>query len=291
MTYQQIQDKIVSTFWSEGLKAEIARRNFLFSPEDLLAVVYHHFEAFNERQALYAMISAHVPEVAERADQIAAWERKQLADFRILAPGEVYELRITDRPGEDRMDYLCTDFDACFDLIDRYYERYDWIKETSATRYSIAKRKIFTSGRTIEEDELGSCDLLPGKRIERLWYGSKSELPDCTGECFACEQNCIHNQEAEFPNFLPDKSPVRYRFDDGSVHLGITLGDMSNISLCYVIPLDGEMLSMRDFDQFCQGHDHEHIPCPDVDLARREEIPDDLWENYEAFVAFLNSTT
>ena len=288
MTHQQIQDALVSAFWSEGLKAEIARRNFLFPTEDLLAIVYHHIASFDERQEWYTRIAAHIPEAAARAEQIAAWERERLASFRVLAPGEIYELRITDEPGQEHMDFLCTDFDACFDLIDRYYERFDWITETPLSRYSIVKRRIFTSGAIVEEDELGSCDLLPGKRIERLWYGDRSELPDCTGDCFECHQNCIQNQEPEFPNFLPDKSPVRYRLPDGTVRLGITLGDMSDISLCYVIPLDGEMLAKRDFGQFCVCHDHEHIPCPDVDLARREEIPDTLWENYEAFVAFLN---
>lgn len=287
MTYQQIQGRIVSRFWSEGLKAEIKRRGYVFPAEDLLAAVYHQIPDFEERQALFRLIAEHIPEAAEHAKQILAWERKRLADFRVLGPDEIYELRITDKPGEDWMDFLCTDFDGCFDLIDRYYERFDWLAETADSRYSIEKRKIFTSGKTMEEDELGSCDLLPGKRIERVWYGDRSELPDCTGACCECRQDCIQNQEPSYPNFLPDRSPVRYRLPNGTVHFGVTLEHMTTESLVYIIPLDGEMLTTRDYSQFCLGHDHEHIPVPDVDAAAREALPDDLRENYDAFLAFL----
>ena len=46
MTYQEIQDQIVSTFWSEGLKKHIQETGFVFPPEDLLAVIYQHIKDF-----------------------------------------------------------------------------------------------------------------------------------------------------------------------------------------------------------------------------------------------------
>lgn len=168
MTYSEIQDRVVSRFWSEGLKAEIAQRNYVFPAGDLLAAVYHTVEQFEERLSLLGLFADHVPEAADHARKIIAWEQKRLADFQVLKPGELYELRITDHPGEEHMDFLCTDFDVCFDLIDRYYERFNWIEETAETRYSIVKRRVFSSGKTMEKDELGSCDLLPGKRINRV---------------------------------------------------------------------------------------------------------------------------
>lgn len=287
MTYQQIQDRIVSRFWSEGLKQEIQQRNYVFPPEDLMAVAWHHTDAWEERLERLELFAAYVPEVAEHARQIIDWQRKKLADFKTPAPGEVYELRITDAPGEETLDFLCADFDSCFDLIDRYYEHFDWIRETEKTRYSIVRRKLLTHADTLDLEELGSCDLLPGKIIGQLWYGPSGEFEDCDGKCYQCKYDCIANQEAEYPNFLPDRSPVRYRLPNGTVHLGVTLEHMTMECLVYIIPLDGEMLTNRDFGQFCLGHDHEHIPVPDVDLIPREELPDDLRGNYDAFLTFL----
>ena len=288
MTYQQLQDKIVSAFWSEGLKAEIAKRNFIFPPKDLMAVVYQHTRAYEERLGLLQLFADHVSEVADYARHIISWERWKLEMIKTPTPGMVYELRISDETPAEWDDYLCADFDTCLSVIDGYYRRYSRRVEGPQTCYSIVCRKLLGSSDDLTTETLGCCDLLPGKIIESVWFGAPGEFEDCTGICWECPHECLHNQEAVYPAFLPDKSPVRYRLPDGTVHFGITLGDMTDGCLCYVIPLDSEMLAKRDFGQFCLGHDHEHIPFPDVDLARREEIPDDLWENYEAFVVFLN---
>lgn len=290
MTYQQLQDKIVSAFWSEGLKAEIAKRQFLFPPLDLMAVVYQHTRAFEERLALLQLFADHVPDVAEYAAHVIAWERRKLEQIKTPAPGMIYELRISDENPWEWDDYLCIDFNACLAMIDAYYNCHTWAKETPKTRYSIACRKLLSPGDDLVAEYLGCCDLLPGKIIQSVWFGAPGEFEDCNGICWKCEHECLHNQEAVYPAFLPDKSPVRYRLPNGTVHFGITLGDMTDTCLAYVIPLDSEMLVNRDYEQFCLGHDHEHIPCPDVDLASRDEVPDDLWENYEAFVDFLNRT-
>lgn len=288
MTYQQLQDRIVSAFWSEGLKAEIARRDFVFPPMDLMAVVYQHTRAFEERLALLQLFADHVPEVAEYAAHVIAWERRKLEQIKTPAPGMVYELRISEENPTEWDDCLCADFDACLTVIDEYYKHYDWKKETPQTRYSIVCRKLLGPGDDLTNEVLGCCDLLPGKIIESVWFGAPGEFEGCTGSCWKCEHECLHNQEAVYPAFLPDKSPVRYRLPDGTVHFGLTLGDMSDLCLCYIIPLDSEMLAERDYEQFCLGHDHEHIPCPDVDAVSREELPDALRANYDDFIAFLN---
>ena len=287
MTYQEIQNRIVDTFWSEGLKNHIRKTSYVFPAEDLLTVIYQHIHDFEERQKYYTLLMDHVPEVSAHAAQVAAWELQCLADFRNPNPGEVYELRVTDEPGGEEARLLCVDFDTALALIDRYYEHYDWLTETERSRYSIYRRKLLTAKEHKCDDELGSCDLLPGKRIERVWYGPKSELPDCMDECYRCHQNCVQNQEAEYPNFLPDRSPVRYRLPNGAVHFGLTLNQMTVESLIYIIPLHESMIANRDYSQFCICHEHEHIPFPDVDAASREELPDDMRDNLDAFLAFL----
>lgn len=286
MTYQEIQDKIVSTFWSEGLKKHIRETGYVFPPEDLLAVIYQHIHDFEERMEYLQLMADHVPEAAEHARQILAWERRRLEDFRRPGPGEVYELRVSDEPGGEETNFLCGDFDTAVALIDRYYEWFDWLEETERSRYSILRRRLLTASERSYDDVLGSCDLLPGKRINRVWYGGKSELPDCTENCAKCHQQCVANQEAEYPNFLPENSPVRYRLPDGSVHLGVTLEQRPMECLAYVIPLDGELLSNRNHDEDWGCHWHEHLPLPYVDTVSREELPDDLRENLDAFLTF-----
>ena len=287
MTYQEIQNRIVDTFWSEGLKNHIRKTGYVFPAEDLLAVIYQHIHDFEERQKYYSLLMDHVPEVSAHAAQVAAWERQCLADFRNPNPGEVYELRVTDEPGGEEARLLCADFDTALALIDRYYEHYDWLTETEQSRYSIYRRKLLTANARKCDDELGSCDLFPGKRIERVWYGPKSELPDCMDECYRCHQNCVQNQEGEYPNFLLDRSPVRYRLPNGAVHFGVTLNQMTVESLIYIIPLHETMIANRDYSEFCVCHEHEHIPFPDVDAASREELPADTRDNLDAFLAFL----
>ncbi len=287
MTYQDIQDKIVSTFWSEGLKKHIRETGYVFPPEDLLAVIYQHIHDFEERMEYLQLMADHVPEAAEHARQILTWERSRLVDFRRLNPGEVYELRVSDEPGGEETNFLCGDFDTAVALIDRYYQWFDWLEETERSRYSILRRRLLTASERSYDDVLGSCDLLPGKRINRVWYGGKSELPDCTENCSKCHQQCVANQEAEYPNFLPENSPVRYRLPDGTVHFGVTLKQMRAESLVYIIPLHETMIANRDYSQFCVCHEHEHIPFPDVDAVPRGELPSEFRENYDAFIAFL----
>lgn len=287
MTYQEIQDKIVSTFWSEGLKKHIRETGYVFPPEDLLAVIYQHIHDFEERMKYFQLTADHVPEASEHAKQIIAWERRRLEDFCRLNPGEVYELRVSDEPGGEETNFLCGDFDTAVALIDRYYEWFDWLVETERSRYSILRRRLLTASERSYDDVLGSCDLLPGKRINRVWYGGKSELPDCTENCAKCHQQCVANQEAEYPNFLPENSPVRYRLPDGTVHFGVTLKQMSTESLVYIIPLHETMIANRDYSQFCVCHEHEHIPFPDVDAVPCGELPSEFRENYDAFIAFL----
>ena len=53
MTYQEIQNRIVDTFWSDALKAELKRRNYVFPPEKLLSLAYK--QAKNDTQAMELM--------------------------------------------------------------------------------------------------------------------------------------------------------------------------------------------------------------------------------------------
>ena len=53
MTYQEIQNRIVDTFWSDALKVELKRRNYVFPPEKLLSLAYK--QAKNDTQAMEMM--------------------------------------------------------------------------------------------------------------------------------------------------------------------------------------------------------------------------------------------
>ena len=42
MNFQEIQDQIVSNFWSDGLKKHIREMGYVFPAEDLLTIIYQH---------------------------------------------------------------------------------------------------------------------------------------------------------------------------------------------------------------------------------------------------------
>lgn len=279
MTYQQLQEKIVSRFWSEALKAQITRTNHQFSPKDLMGMIWKQTESMQERHELLRELAALCPELREHIGLVLAWEERNLSQFKELAPGEVFELQINDEPDEDAERILCADFDACLAMIDRYFAKYDWVKETSKTRYSIERRRLHTAADDLELSP-SSCDLLPGKEVSRIWFGSSGEFADC-GDCVDCERRCIDSLEPEIPEFLPNLSPVRYLLQD-QVCFGCSIALRTAGWEGYIIPLDSPMFD-EPLDDFL---DHEHIPYPDIEPASIEDLPEPLRRNYKTLTTW-----
>lgn len=288
MTYQQIQDRIVSTFWSEGLKQRIKELDYRFTEVDLLGLAFRYARSFDERLELLGLIAEHLPGVAERARRAIVWQRESLAAFQKSEDREVYELTIKLTPDSYPERYLCADYPGCLEMIDKFLEHYEE-EEQEDTRYLITKRKVFHSGDVFREDELGECVLLRGKVL--LSADVNDERTEVCGpgkNCVKCETPSAYCIEVCFPAFLSDRSAARYRLPNGEVKYGFHLGSGEDSECCYLIPLDGEMLQSRDHAAHWGYHWHEHIPHPDVEQVPVEELPDDLRANYLAFLEFLS---
>ena len=73
MTYSEIQDQIVSNFWSEGLKKHIRDTGYVFPPEKLLCIAYKQTPNFTERLERMKLFADHVPGAADHARLVIAW--------------------------------------------------------------------------------------------------------------------------------------------------------------------------------------------------------------------------
>lgn len=284
-----LQDEIISCLWSAGLKRHIREIGYTFTDTELLGIAYRHAPNFDERLRLLQLLA----DTSDHACRCIAWQQQCLEQFRRLDDHEIYELRIQDPEYcEDR--YLCASFDTALELIDRYREEYDFAPETPVSRYVIEKRKINQPGQPFREEDPVTCTLGAGKVL--LWVdapGRETENGPCPSGCADCTNLCMRNLDVRFPSHLSDRAVVRYRLRDGSLHYGIHLTSVPDeiTDSYYIIPLDGEMLRCGSMDEFWDIHDHEHIPCPDVDAVPISQLPSELRESYDAFLAWLDDKT
>lgn len=283
MTYQQIQDLIVASFWSETLKQEIARRGHIFPPKTLMCIAYKNAESYNERLRLMKMFVEYVPETSEQAALVIQWLEGCLTKLKAAEPGYIFELRIEDR--EDPENYICADFDTCLEMIDRFYEHYDWLQESESSRYSIVKRKLMHSGDEIDPSLETYCQVGPGKEL--LWIPTwmTCEYGECEGDCEECEHKCVDCCEDLIPEWIPDLSAVRYRDRNGEICFGCILSAGNDSWEAYIIPTDSSMFD-GDLEEAWHSLDHWHVKLPDVEQITPEDLPALHRKNYDTFVSF-----
>lgn len=288
MTYSEIQNSIVSTFWSRTLKQFIAQRGYVFPPEKLLCLAYKHTRNYTERLKLMKRFAGEVPEVADHARLVIAWMQKCLADFRKSDANTVFEIRIDPEGDEDTLDYVCATFDTCLDVIDQFYARYGhtpWGRETENACYTILKKRVLQPGDSLNLHCEQTATLGPGKVITYVPTGMTCEYGSCEGDCEACDHICVDCAEELIPAFIPDLSPVRYRAFREGICFGCLLTDGSDSWDSYIVPLDSSMFQ-DGLEEYRHCLHHEHIPWPNVESISRSELPEDLRQNYETFVAF-----
>lgn len=285
MTYQQLQDKIVSAFWSEGLKKHIRETGYVFPPEKLLSLAYKHTSSFTERLDLMALFAETVPEVSDHAMLVIRWMEGRLREFREPDANTVFDLRIDPDGDDDTLDYLCGTFDTCLSVIDRFYEGHPWTKETDHSVYTIIKKRILQPGEPLDVHFELDCALGPGKVVTRVPMGMTCEFGDCEGDCACCEHICVEYGEALIPPFIPDLSAVRYRALQGDICYGCVLTAGSDGWESYVIPLDSSMFE-DDLEEHWHSLHHEHVPWPNVESVTPEELSEPLRKNYDTFIDF-----
>ena len=285
MTYQEIQDQIVSTFWSRTLKEEIASRGYVFPPEKLLCLAYKQTGSYTERLQRMKLFVDFVPEAADHALQVIKWMEGCLAAYRETDDHTVFEVRVDSDGTDDSIRYLCTTFDGCREVIVQHYAHCTWDKETDKACYTICKQRVLRPGEPITLYEEQYAELGPSGTIIHIPTGMTCEYGDCECDCQNCPHPCVDCTEDLIPEWIPDLSPVRYRDIRGEVCFGCVLSGGSDSWEAYIIPLTSGM-----FEDGLELHadflDHEHVSWPNVEVITPDELPEDLRQNYDTFVAF-----
>lgn len=288
MTHSQLQREILSCLWSENLKRTIAETGYRFTEEDLLGIACHFAPSFSERLRLLGLLADHAPGVSSRALAVISWQNDCLAWFRQAGVGEIYELLIKETPDAWEERYLCQTYETALEMLAGFCEEYDCDLDTDQSYCAIRKRKILQPGKPFEEDWAGECDFARGKILVSVdGPPHMTENGPCpSGGCADCENRCVSDLEPCFPAFVPDCAPVCYRLGTGRTALGIHLNSnhLPEMERCYIIPFEGELLSSGNYEEHWAFHDHEHIPCPNVELVPVEALSPVNQERYHRFL-------
>ena len=284
MTYQEIQNMIVDTFWSDALKVEIKRRNYVFPPDKLLSLAYK--QAQNDTQALELMklFADEVPEAADHARLVIAWMEDNLEKFRTVDKNTIFQVQIDPDGDDDTLDYICSTYETCLDVIDQFYRKSKWCKESENACATIIKHRFLRPGESIDLHRDQHLTLGPGRMIEYIPRETTCEYGECEFDCQDCSHPCVNSWADLFPEWVPDLSPVRYqRFKD--VGYGCVLSVASTSWEGYVVPLDSGMFE-DGLEEHSDFLDHDHIPWPNVEPISPDDLPEKFRRNYDAFVAY-----
>lgn len=284
MDKNTIQQQIISRFWSESLKKHIAQTGHVFSDEELLGLVWQFVPEYQERLRLFGLIAEHIPAVSEHARLCINLMETSLSRFQQCGAGEVYELRITDQDDPEER-YLCDSYDTALQMIDKFWEEYDFCHETPTTEYAIVKRNILRVNEAFREDELGRCELGPGKVLLQAEMDDwrNCEPRPCDGNCVACEKTLASCMDILFPPFLPNLSLVKYRHLGNKIEYGFTFEPRRNdlADSVFIMPFGGR----TDPDWW----DHDHVSHPYVDIALEEELTEKQKQEAATLRAFLEN--
>lgn len=291
MTCRELQQEILKCIWSEDLRRHLEESNYAFTERELLAIAYRFAPTYDRRLELLQLLVDHAPAVSAHAGRCIELQKRYLRLFCRSQSDAVYELKVKEEPDAYEERYLCASLTAALEIIDGFHREYE-CEPLEATRYTIVKRLILSD--SFREDTLGTCVLGPEKVILEVDYETEElENGPCTHCCPECEHPCILDIEVCFPQCIPSGSAAVYRMPDGSEHYGVVLlageDHREPTDTVYLIPLDGEMLSTRNYLDQWGCHWHEHIPGPAVRAVDPEKLPPKLKENYLAFRAWLDA--
>lgn len=281
MDKQTIQNQIVAHFWSKGLKQHIADTGHQFRDEELPALAYQFVPEYDQRLRLLGLIADHIPSVSKHARLCIAYMEESLSGFLRHGPGEVYDLCITE-PNSMEERYLCDSYETALQMIDGFWEEYDFSHETPETKYTIVKRSVLHGADPFREDELARCELGPGKVLldaDITGLGCEHHLY-CDENCMDCGKQPAWMIEPLYPPFIPNLTTVKFR-QGTEVAYGITFhpGRNDPEDCLYIMPLGGSV----DPDWW----DHYHIPHPNADFASPEELTPEQAQAATDLRAFL----
>ncbi|MBE6932717.1 MAG: hypothetical protein E7464_05005 [Ruminococcaceae bacterium] len=290
MTQLALQNEILSCLWSKDLKNHITKTAYTFSDTELLGIAYHFAPTYDVRLHLLQLLADHAPSVSAHAQRCIEWQKELLSSFRHIGENEVYELQIKESPEEIEERFLCASYETALTMIDGYYKEYDFTSETESARYTIVKRKVLQPNQVFCDDSLGVCILGAEKKLISVdGRPGETENGPCCHSCCECQNPCVQDIDVCFPSFVADRSPVRYRQKDGSLHYGVHLscGGDEPSDVLYIVPL--QRPNACGFDAKWADLWHEHISGPNVEIIPVSSLPEALQNSYHAFLDWLDT--
>ena len=284
-------NEIIDLLQSDDLKRKINETKHRFTEIELLRIIYEYAPTLEKKLSMLERFAATASEsVSALANAYAEYEKEKLRSLMKKEEGFVFELSIKESANSYTERYLCKSYEDALICIDRFYEEYASIdvKETDETRYSIAKRRVFSANSEFEEDKYYECTLGRGKTVLEV-YECKCST-DCEEDvfCSECDKICHRRcDEIKFPCFADEYALIKFKDYKGREKFGVCLylddkWDHDFLSEFYVIHLDSHSIQNHDFDDTFSGHDHIDLPL--ATLASPDELEEGMRENYLAFV-------
>ena len=174
-------------------------------------------------------------------------------------------------------------------MIPMFYEKYGG-KENASSRYHLVKRRVFSSaiGQEFSEDYLGEAVFLPNQILYSVKADGYYVDSNCSHFCDECDGYAIRCEVVHYPRFTENGDAVKYFDYDGKKQFGIVRQwAEAPTNECYIVPLDCPEIRYHDFDN--ATFSHQHISAPFVEKINPNQLPDEMREDYCAFVNYILS--
>jgi len=285
---------------SKSLKDYIINNRFQFSDNEMVYLIYKYSVDFDSKLKLLDLMRAMTEQnnTKNRINVGLEYLTKSKELFLRYEEDYIYDLHIQDLDYQrDDEHYLSKTFKGAMDRVDAYFEYYKDIglKETNKTRYSVIKKSIkdYTSVKDFDNDELGECQLGPGKTAQTFdyWplrnYGANEDGTD-NDQIW----ESVESIEVDFPNIIQGYSLISYSDYWHKKTFGIVVPSSENssaLSELYILPINRKIYEVVSSEQTrdTNVHDfHEHIEIAKIEVEDINKV-DDFTKECHALLKFL----
>ncbi len=301
---KKFYNKVIKLIPSDTLKEFLKTSKFKFKEKDLLVIINDYSRNFNEKIQLLeeAINCIEDKDVVFHAKKLIQSHSDNYDCFMRPSDDCVYEINIiTDDDFPEDRQFVAKTFQDALTLIKLYNKEYEdgYVPNSKAGTLIGGKYvyyKIFKSTAIAPKKpsdihnkvgRRGEC--LLGKRLEIIDvnmydYGDR-DLYNCKNkDCDECKNKCIFMHNIKFPAFLQQYQLVAFKHY--RICYGVMLYKMQdNDNDSYIIFLDDndfianrKKLQGKDDYRIIEAHCHPSY-C-EIYKPNREDVPDDIYENY-----------
>ena len=314
---KKFYNKIIKLIPSNTLKEFLKTSKFKFTQKDMLAIIDDYSRNYAEKIALLqeAVKCLEDKDVVYHAKKLIQLRTGYFDDFMLPSDDCVYEINIiTDDCYPEGRVFITKTFEDAIILIKNYNKQYGdgYFTDNKAgtlignksVYYKIYKTTTFAPQKPSDIHKkvghLGEC--LLGKKLEIIDvetygnsnvnnYGERVVYKCKNKDCDDCKNKCITMHNIRFPAFLQQYQLVafkHYKINYGVVLYQMQDGDNDS----YIVYLnDNDFIVNREElkgpDDYRIIEEHWHPSYLDVYIPDRQDVPDNIYENYLYAVKIL----